>query len=300
MAGLIPPNPRTGNRLEYLAHYILSKFGTAVPVLRQEDVGVDFYCSLGKDEPVGITLADSYAVQLKSGDDPCLELGGKTRGGTWRDYELKWFLNLEFPLLFGVPYEKEKRLNLYATSLVRWITTKPKLPYLVRIKPGEPGVSKGDIHPDHEPKDAEQADLPDTCDGLIHTYHIGPPIVSCSLADLDDEKLVAGFQERIRKLLRTERLNTIYRALGLPYWTWVLNVETNKSHRLAYAYDEERTIAGREAVLAEIVPFVCALGLSYLKEGNGEKLEQLKGIASQLPKEKIPEGVRMELGMLFN
>lgn len=130
MAGLIPPNPRQGNRLEYLAHYILSALGTAVPVLRTEDVGVDFYCALGKDEPVGITIADSYAVQLKSGKNPCMELGGRTDGkGTWRDYEIKWFLNLEFPLLFGVPHKDEKRLDLYATSLVRFITVNSTLPF---------------------------------------------------------------------------------------------------------------------------------------------------------------------------
>lgn len=88
MAGLIPPYPRQGNRLEHLTHYMLSALGTAVPVLRTEDVGVDFYCVLGKDEPVGITTADSYAVQ---------EVRQESMYGTWRDYETKWFLNLEFP-----------------------------------------------------------------------------------------------------------------------------------------------------------------------------------------------------------
>lgn len=302
MAGLIPLNPRQGNRLEYLAHYILSAFGTAVPVVRTEDVGVDFYCALGKDDPVGITISDSYAVQLKSGKDPCLELGGKTSGGTWRDYEINWFLNLEFPLLFGVPHKNEKRLDLYSTSLVRFIAANRKLPYKVKMIPGAPGASQEHTHPDKDPKDAGENDLPDNCDGKVHTYKLGPPIISCTLDDLDDENRVATYQYLIRELLKTERLNTIYRTLGLPYWNWVLTAETNATHQLAYAYTGYRKVVEREALLAEMIPFICALGLSYLNEKGGKnvkKLEELRGIASQLPKDKIPQQIKETLAILF-
>jgi hypothetical protein len=199
-----------------------------------------------------------------------------------------------------VPHHKEKRLDLYSTSLVRWITTKPQLPYLVKMVPSEPGISPKDIHPDHEPVDAGQDNLPANCDGKIHTYRLGPPIISCSLEQLDDKELVEGFQKRIRELLKTERLNAIYNALGLPYWTWVLNVETNKSHQLAFAYDEDRASIGRQAVLAEVIPFICALGLAYKKDNDNEKLNQLKGIASQLPKGRIPKRVIELLPELFH
>lgn len=300
MAGLIPANPRQGNRLEYLAHYILSAFGTAVPVLRTEDVGVDFFCALGKSEHVGITIADSYAVQLKSGEDPCLKLGGQTSGGTWRDYELKWFLNLEFPLLFGVPHAEEKRLDLYSTSLVRWISQKEKLPYQVTIVPSPPGKSQAHIHPDLNGTEAKLEKNPDGCDGRKYKYNVGPPIVSCSVEDLNNPERITTIQQRIRELLLSEHLNAIYRKLGLPYWTWVLEVETDKSHHLAYNYDIDRAASGKGQLLAELVPFICALGLSYKAENDRAKLSELKGIAGQLPKERVPKNVRDCLPELFD
>ena len=39
---------RQGNRSEYLAQYMLSALGLAVKVTTQEDVGIDFYCNVGK------------------------------------------------------------------------------------------------------------------------------------------------------------------------------------------------------------------------------------------------------------
>ena len=35
-----------GSRSEYLAQYVFSMFGTSVPVLHQEDHGIDLFCSL--------------------------------------------------------------------------------------------------------------------------------------------------------------------------------------------------------------------------------------------------------------
>lgn len=169
----------------------------------------------------------------------------------------------------------------------------------MKLVPGAPGVSTRDIHPDHAPIDAGESDLPTTCDGKIYTYHLGPPIVSCTIEQLNDPTLVTKFQDRIRQILKTERLNTIYRALGLPYWTWVLQVDTNNSHKLAFAYDDDRTITDRDALLAEIVPFICALGLAYLKENKYAELGELKGIAGQLPRERVPEEVRKALTVLF-
>jgi hypothetical protein len=300
MAGLLPVNPRQGNRLEYLANYILSGIGTAVPVLRTEDVGIDFFCALGKNADVGITIADSYAVQLKSGANPCLTLGGKTSGGTWRDYEINWFLNLEFPLFFGVPHKAEKRLDLYSTSLVRWIAAKPKLPYQVKVLPGAPGKSEGHTHPDQNGIDSGVNHLPDNCDGKIYEYHIGPPIISCTLDDLNDDATVVRFQKILRDLIRTELLNAIYRKLGLPYWTWVLEVETNMTHTLAYAYAGDFGASRQEELLAEIVPFICALAMGYQQQGDAGRLSDLKGIVGMLPKERVPEGVRAALKELFD
>jgi hypothetical protein len=44
--GSIATNLHEGSRSEYLAQYVFSSFGTAVPVPHQEDTGLDIYCTL--------------------------------------------------------------------------------------------------------------------------------------------------------------------------------------------------------------------------------------------------------------
>ena len=46
MTGSIAANPHEGSRSEYLAQFVFSSFGTAIPVPHQEDSGIDIYCTL--------------------------------------------------------------------------------------------------------------------------------------------------------------------------------------------------------------------------------------------------------------
>lgn len=260
MAGFLPASGRTGNRLEYLAHYILSKFGSTVPVLRQEDVGVDFFCTLGEGDAGGTTVDTSFAVQLKSGNNPKLEFGGKTAGKKnpkWRKYEIQWLFDPEFPLLFGVPHEKEKRLDIYSTSLAWFCAYRGKLPYRIELIPGKPGKSRKHIHPPGEdklkhPRGTKTFDA--DCDGKIHPLNLGPPVVSCTIDDLEDPEILAQRKQLLRNLIEEDRKNVIYRELKLPYWTWTLETETNVSFNRAYSYAVGRTAASQDEILEALVP----------------------------------------------
>jgi hypothetical protein len=46
MTGSIAANLHEGSRSEYLAQFVFSSFGTAIPVPHQEDSGLDIYCTL--------------------------------------------------------------------------------------------------------------------------------------------------------------------------------------------------------------------------------------------------------------
>lgn len=68
--GSIATNLREGSRSEYLAQYVFSSFGTAVPVPHQEDTGLDIYCTLlERDGPRAWPRA-YYSVQVKSTMEP--------------------------------------------------------------------------------------------------------------------------------------------------------------------------------------------------------------------------------------
>jgi len=68
--GSIATNLHEGSRSQYLAQYVFSSFGTAVPVPHQEDTGLDIYCTLlERDGPRAWPRA-YYSVQVKSTMEP--------------------------------------------------------------------------------------------------------------------------------------------------------------------------------------------------------------------------------------
>ena len=68
--GAIATNYYHGTRSEYLAQYVFSRFGTAMHVPHEVDVGFDLACTLtrtagGRGEPYAY-----YSVQIKSTPGP--------------------------------------------------------------------------------------------------------------------------------------------------------------------------------------------------------------------------------------
>ena len=69
------------NRGEYLAQYFLSALGVSAPVIRQEDIGVDFFCSLAREENKKLTFHSPYMVQQGAADAKEFIYGGYTDKG---------------------------------------------------------------------------------------------------------------------------------------------------------------------------------------------------------------------------
>ena len=61
---------RLGDRSELLVEQLLAAFAFTTPVPRQEDVGVDFFCSLTHQEGQFLKAGPFFAVQAKSRQIP--------------------------------------------------------------------------------------------------------------------------------------------------------------------------------------------------------------------------------------
>ena len=68
MAGSIAANLHEGSRSEYLAQFVFSSFGTAIPVPHQEDSGIDIYCTLVESVGQRAWPRAYYSVQVKEND----------------------------------------------------------------------------------------------------------------------------------------------------------------------------------------------------------------------------------------
>jgi hypothetical protein len=84
---------RLGDRAELLVGHLLAGVAFTTPVPRQEDIGVDFMCSLIRSD-------DENAGFLKAG--PIFFVQSKSSAEDWvfeKPHELEWIKNQENPIL---------------------------------------------------------------------------------------------------------------------------------------------------------------------------------------------------------
>jgi hypothetical protein len=97
---------RLGNRSELLVEQLLAGFAFTTRVPLQEDVGVDFFCSLTRQEGQLLKTGPFFAVQAKSSTDPIVYE---------KPYEVEWITNQENPLLICVADRKALAMDVYST-----------------------------------------------------------------------------------------------------------------------------------------------------------------------------------------
>src|SRR6266496_2825559 len=114
MAGSIAANLHEGSRSEYLAQFVFSSFGTAVPVPHQEDTGLDIYCTLlERDGPRAWPRA-YYSVQVKSTMERWI-FGSPD--------SVRWIIEHPLPIFLCIVLKAEARILLYHTTprFAAWI-----------------------------------------------------------------------------------------------------------------------------------------------------------------------------------
>jgi len=126
--GSTSANFHEGNRSEYLAHYVFSSLGTAIPVSRPEDTGLDLYCTVTKRIGQRIWPQSYYAVQVKSTMD------------AWQfnsPESVRWLIEHPLPLFLCVVLKKEALLKVYQTTPRFYAWSLPPLPQRLELLPGE-------------------------------------------------------------------------------------------------------------------------------------------------------------------
>jgi hypothetical protein len=112
--GSIAINLHEGSRSEYLAQYVFSSFGTAVPIPHQEDTGLDIYCTLlERDGPRAWPRA-YYSVQVKSTMEPWIFASPDS---------VRWIIEHPLPIFLCIVHKAEARILVYHTTprFAAWI-----------------------------------------------------------------------------------------------------------------------------------------------------------------------------------
>jgi hypothetical protein len=208
---------RLGDRSELLVEQLLAGFAFTTPVPRQEDFGVDFFCSLISQEERLLKAGPFFSVQSKSSTEPIVYE---------KPHELEWIENQENPLFICVADRKALAMDVYSTwnllcgVLGGW--RGQKRPTRISLMPGAeyyswPGVENND--------DGSQQ------------IRLGKPIVRVTVTDMFDDVRIEQITAVMREWIKLDRTNIMNRHADIY---WVLGP-------LDYRTDEAPYTSGRGA-----------------------------------------------------
>jgi hypothetical protein len=191
---------RLGDRSELLVEHLLAGFAFTTRVPRQEDIGIDFLCSLIASNNGGHLLKAGpfFAVQAKSSAEEIVYE---------KSHELEWITKQENPLLLCVADRGATAMDVYSTwnllcGVLGGALSGRIAPSCIKLRPGETGSSWPGVR--------------DVGDGSLEIL-LGKPIIRVTHDDIIDEDKTANIAEVLGSWVALDRMNITNRHAGL-YW----------------------------------------------------------------------------------
>ena len=209
MVGCTSANFHEASRSEYLAHYIFSSMGTSVPVPRQEDTGLDLYCTLTERIGQRIWPRAYYAVQVKSTPGPWVFEGPES---------VRWVVEHPLPLFLCVVNKKTATLSIYHTSPRFYVWSGPPLPARLVMVPGMRGKGYGTAW---EKKGFEIED-PDA-------FPLSAPIAEFTVTEILDNDFKAKIKTILRLWVTLDAENLYRLQAGIRQFTTLDEYATNET-----------------------------------------------------------------------
>jgi hypothetical protein len=127
MTGSLAIGFHEGSRSEYLAQFVFSSFGTAVPVPHQEDAGLDIYCTLMDQVGQRAWPRAYYSVQVKSTMAPWVFGNPES---------VRWIIEHPLPIFLCIVQKAEARILIYHTTPRFAVWALPTQPHRLELIPG--------------------------------------------------------------------------------------------------------------------------------------------------------------------
>jgi hypothetical protein len=200
---------RLGDRAELLVENLLAGLAFTTRVPRQEDFGVDFFCSLTRQEGQFLKAGPFFAVQAKSTrDDIVYE----------KAHELEWIKNQENPLFVCVADRNALAMEVYSTwNLLCGVLNGWR---------GQTSASRIVLRPGVEHHMWPWVE--DNDDGS-QEIRLGKPIARITDADIFDDDRMELLANTIGQWVALDRLNVVNRYANMHWVLAPVAYETNQS-----------------------------------------------------------------------
>jgi hypothetical protein len=202
---------RLGDRSELLVQHLLTGIAFTTPVPRQEDIGIDFLCSLitGYGSENLLKAGPAFSVQAKSSTKPVEYT---------KPHEIEWIKNQENPLLLCVADREAGAMDVYSTwNLICAVENGwrgEQIPTCIRLCPGK--SSSWDWRGVEDQDDGSQDVL------------LGKPIVRITHNQIFDEPSTQQIAEVIGAWIALDRENIVRCKAGLHWVAGPISYETGK------------------------------------------------------------------------
>lgn len=274
-----------GNVYEILADFFLSLLGIANPQRRQFDDGYDFYCSLS-DETNGLLTFDfPFTIQIKSGSKFEIKYGKSLN--KWKQQDISWLFNHSTPFFIGFIDVKEKLLSIYDTTGVWFLYGK-----------GDINCSQIIFTPSKR-KNGERRELPKVTaikkweagkgDGKKYKIDLGNPLVTISVDDIDNHKILQQKREVLRQIILIERENIINRNLGIFCFKEIKQNTTNKSENIEWGiqilgnYNEHYISRIYDSIAFALI----SLSMNLQTHQRDDEVRAIKSVLKHLPNQRL-------------
>jgi hypothetical protein len=207
MAGAIAANLHEGSRSEYLAQFVFSSFGTAIPVPHQEDSGLDIYCTLLERDGQRAWPRAYYSVQVKS----------TMESWVFGSLEsVRWIIEHPLPIFLCIVQKSEARLLVYHTTPRFAVWALPTHPNRLELIPGI----------------ETKANTVDWITG--NTFKLKAPILNFTIQEVLDHDFRAHVAEVLKFWIDYDMENLVRIKSGIHYFLVPTNYETNTTRFTAW------------------------------------------------------------------
>ena len=291
MPGALGYGWHDGSRGEYLAQYFLTALGVSVPVIRQEDIGIDFYCALGHEENKRVTFHSPYMVQHGAVSKNFVY--GGYRDNHWRSYELDWLFSQELPLFVCTTDQENARFRLYSSSAM----------WLLRYQFGDK-MAQVELCPDahHDPlKESlceERVGPVENREGLAYWIPLGNPVVDLTINDLEAETRQRAINA-LRLAIEIEQINLTFRRLGVHVASWADSVRPNDPDSLkgvgGSVFWNSRPGQNVARQIDALKNIAITLTMNFKAQEANSQLAHLAPVFRLFQNESIPDWIRSGL-----
>lgn len=261
MPGARPYGYWVGDNAELFAQYVLSNFSFATPILRQDDVGHDFYCVLSESEGNLLRAGPFFTVQVKNGKKDLIYE---------KAHEIEWIKKQDNPFFVCVSNRGDQTVEIYSTwNRLNGFLLSHASKIILSFQPLEIDYPNAFTKPDK----SEQF-IP-----------LGKPILKVSIHDILDNYKKDELKNILKRWIEIDRENIVNSQTGM-FWVvgpqkYQTNVLPNRDDDIIYFFWNPRNFEkcrlnfGRAATALRVVTKALIAIDESIITLEGEKLKRL-------------------------